>query len=152
LIIGPGTGLGIALIKNKKVSATEKGHTKLDLKDEFDKKLAKAIKAKEYEDLLSGKGLEKIYKFLTKKSKKAEEIPKQKDSKETFRLFAKYLSIAINKFAKQIKVKHVYIAGGIAIKNKKILKKHLKIKGLNINIMTDLNIGLLGACSAASNL
>jgi glucokinase len=152
LIIGAGTGLGVSIVKNKKVIATEKGHAKLDLRDKSDKNLAKALKAKEYEDLLSGRGLEKIYRFLTKKSKKAEEISRQKDSKETFRLFAKYLAKAITKFAKQAKVKAVYITGGIAVKNNQILKKYLRFKDINFYIVRDQNLGLLGACFAASKL
>ena len=164
LIIGAGTGLGMAVVKNNKVIATEKGHTLFEPEDELDKRLAtyikkiRKIRKLEYEDLLSGEGLENIYRFIKKKSKSAEYISKHKNREkaawQTFELFAEYYARAINDFAKQAKVHDVYIAGGIIRKNKDVLKKEIKrhLDNISVFIVNEENMGLLGACKVASRL
>lgn len=131
LVIGAGTGLGKSvLIENKSfkyVIESEAGHTdfcpqnqeELEL-SEFIKKITKT-KNVEYEDLVSGRGLENIYHFLSKKKLSAEEISKlkskDKNAKKAFKMF--YLFYA--RFAKNCAIdslaSEVYLGGGIITKN-----------------------------------
>lgn len=128
---------------------SEGGHTDFPIHNEFEFRLVRYIKEKKnlkssvrYEDILSGTGIELIYLFLKasgeyskthydkiiEKSKdKASLISKYKDidekSKEAFRLFTRFYGRCAKNFALDtLSLGGLYIAGGIASKNKEIFK------------------------------
>jgi glucokinase len=135
-----------------------------------------------YEELLSGRGLVGIYSFLhvtdnfeetqyTQKvdqaEDKAEAISKYRDldetCKETFRLFTKfYARCAKNFVLDALATGGLYIAGGIASKNKEIFltKNFLDefensfcrndvLKQVPVYIVTNYDVSLYGVCFAA---
>jgi glucokinase len=149
-IIGAGTGLGKSiLIYDKGLGLylphpSEGGHTEFpatspwerDLVD-FVKDLEKGRRAISYEDLLSGRGLESIYKFLRQKGSlpktrftgqidEAEEkaslisqyVDRDETCRETFRLFLElYAKCARNFALDTLALGGIYLAGGILAKN-----------------------------------
>ena len=148
-LIGAGTGLGtciLANINNKHVPvASEGGHTDLpiNINDKAELQLQQfLIKKKLYkdaEDLVSGRGIVNIYKFLlTQKAKHNPkiklEISKVSDEEKpmyitkyaledkdvacilTIKLFIKYYARLVKNFALTTKCYEVMIAGGIAPK------------------------------------
>lgn len=154
LVIGAGTGLGTSLVRNCKVLPTEEGHLKFTPKMKQEKELAKFINKKTltYEDLVSGRGLEKIYTFLSNKKLTAEKISenKKKDKfcKEAFRIFTKFYADFATKIISKTKASELYIAGGIAPKNKEILKTKTFLDNtpnIPIFLIKNENVGLLGA-------
>ena len=168
--------------------ASEGGHGDFPVYDEFDFKLINFIRKKRnikknisYEQLLSGRGIENIYSYLRSLKKYAstkytKEIDKSKDKpklisqyrtkdklcKETFRLFAKYYARCAKNFTLDVLAKGgLYIAGGIAAKNKDIFKSkdfmkefeytHKQAESLYqtpIYLITNYDISLIGACYA----
>ncbi len=75
LLIGPGTGLGLTLILNNQVIPTELGNTlssSSNLLKNFN--LSENDSFNTIEDVLSGPGLEKLYKEKYKEIKSAEDI------------------------------------------------------------------------------
>jgi glucokinase len=168
---------------------SEGGHADLPIQDNLELQLARFIKKTwkipkplTYEEVLSGRGIENIYLFLKKTKKfsntrytqeientnnKTPLISKYKDKdetcKETFRLFAKfYARCAKNFVLETLASGGLYIAGGIAIKNKDIFssdefisefenayRRNDFLKAVNINIILNYDISLFGACYAA---
>jgi glucokinase len=135
-----------------------------------------------YEELLSGRGLESIYMFLKQSGKfeesqysneiinsidKAELISKYKEvddqCTETFRLFSKFYGRCAKNFVlDSLATGGLYIAGGIASKNKEIFSSDIFIsefenayrysrylKETPIYVILDYDISLKGACFAA---
>lgn len=160
-IIGAGTGLGKSiLIYDKNFDAylpipSEGGHCDFPIQDDFEKKISEYIKKKRnikqsltYEELISGRGIEGIYKYLRKIEKyksteytekidesddKAPLISKYKEKdetcKKTFELFVKfYARCAKNLVLETLSTDGLYIAGGIASKNINFFKKNIFTK------------------------
>jgi glucokinase len=194
-VIGAGTGLGKCILTyNEKNEcympiSSEGGNSDFPHYNEFEadlvqyiKKLRNIKKPLVYEELLSGRGLEGIYSYLSKKSndKKTEvdyEIQKSEDAaqiiskyrkkdkkcKETFKLFSSFYARCAKNFALDTLCKDgMYIAGGIAAKNKDIFQSKYFIDEFNngnrreeflrnvpIYVILNDNAGLLGACYAA---
>lgn len=137
LIVGPGTGLGVAFItKKEEVIETEGGHLKFPIINKEELKLIEFLKKKRnlelisFEEILSGRGLENLYQYLIKTNKKyinlpkkltAKEISKSKSknlaSKETFALFYKYLGRFLKNISLLFLTDEIYLAGGIIQKN-----------------------------------
>ena len=173
-IIGAGTGLGKSVLifdgKAYKPVASEGGHADFPAQSKFELKLVEFIRKKRnikqvnYEELVSGRGIEIIYKFLSNKKDNAEHIAKS--SKETMNLFIKfYARCAKNFVLESLATGGLYIAGGIAAKNKKLFKskEFLKefentsklsavLKKVPIYVITNYDVGLIGASFIAINM
>ncbi len=154
-LIGAGTGFGKnILLYDKKLDKyisipSEGGHTDFPIQNDFEKqlidfikKLRKIDKPVTYEEVLSGRGLEGIYKFLknikkfeetkyTKKIDNSEDMAQlisnykdlDKTCKETFKLFFRfYARCAKNFVLDTLSIDGIYLGGGIVSKNKDILK------------------------------
>jgi glucokinase len=170
---------------------SEGGHSDFPLEDEFDSKIAAFLKKRRlikgnvtYEDLISGKGIENIYSYLlsTKEfyptdiqkdisvaKNKPELISKyRKDDpicNKTMDKFAIYYARAARNFALETLASGgLYIAGGIAPKNKELFKSKTFIKEFHhsslykkvikkipIYMITDYRCSIYGAAYAALN-
>jgi glucokinase len=168
---------------------SEGGHEDFPMQNEFEIKLATFIKKLRnikqplsYEEVLSGRGIEVIYQFLRntqqfKVSKYTEEIDattdkaplisnyKEKDEtcKETFRLFTRFYGRCAKNFVLDSLARGgLYIAGGIASKNKEIfmtkdfinefVNAHQRsevLKKIPVYIIVNYDVSLYGACFAA---
>jgi glucokinase len=169
--------------------SSEGGHCDFPIYNEFDRELVNYIKNKRsivkpltYDELLSGRGIEIIYQFLKEKYlKKITKYTKEIDiSKDKPPLISKYknlddtckkvLSIftifyarcAKNFVLDSLATGGLFLAGGIASKNKEIFnsKKFFNefenvyqysplLKKIPLFVILDENIGLKGACFAA---
>lgn len=169
--------------------SSEGGHSDLPLYTDFERELANYIKNKRnivepitYDELLSGRGIEIIYQFLREKNPKKitkyiKEIDASKDKtsliskyknldkicKEVFSIFTNfYARCAKNFVLDSLATSGLFIAGGIAVKNKEIFnsKEFINefdkvyqysnfLKKIPIFVIIDENIGLKGSCLAA---
>lgn len=153
----------------------------LELVD-FIKKLRNIKENVTYEEVLSGRGLEAIYLFLKEKNRfkeskytkiideqedKAEYISKYRDVDETcrkvFRLFSKFYGRCVKNFALEtMAVGGIFIAGGIASKNKEIFtSKHFTdefentyrrkkvLSRIPVYVIVNYDVSLYGTCFAA---
>jgi glucokinase len=150
-VLGAGTGLGKNILYYQKSVQgylpipSEGGHADLPVMNESELELIKFVKKQKklkhqvcYEDVLSGHGLEIIYRYLIKtkyrnleKNLSAEEISKTKStnpcSKKTFDLFIRFYARCGRNFALDALARGgVYIAGGIAAKNQDSFKGFMK--------------------------
>lgn len=174
-VIGAGTGLGKAILyHNEEINgyvpiASEGGHADFPIYDSDELKLIKSFNSSpiSYEDLVSGKGLERIYKSLSERSKKAADIAKSKSgkSKQAFDIFTKFYARAIKNFAlESLCLGGIYIAGGIAAKNPSMFKSsfflkeflnNYKLKDILVDIpvyvILNPNVGLYGCAFAIIN-
>ncbi len=193
-VFGPGTGLGKCILVYDSLCdayvpiSSEGGHSHFPVENEFELELinsirkTKRIKQVGYEDIVSGPGIEHIYRFLQakkgfKRTKYTMEIDgarekapliaryKSKDltCREAFKLFTKFCGRGAKDFALNVLAKGgLYIAGGVAFKNPEIFKSRVfkeefvnspKQKNLlnkiPVHVISEPNIGLLGACFAA---
>ena len=168
---------------------SEGGHNDFPAENEFEVELLDFIKKSNgilqpvtYEELLSGRGIKNIYLFIKKLQKfkttkytdevdksqdKASEISKYKfiddTCKETFRLFTKYYARCAKNFVLDaMATGGLYIAGGIALKNKEIFKSSEFLSEFEnayrradilhkipIYLILNNDVGLYGACLAA---
>ena len=168
---------------------SEGGHGDFPVQNEFELELLNFIKnyrkikqSISYEEVISGRGIEAIYLFLKNSGKfkitryieeidKSEDKPalistyKNKDEtcRETFKLYARfYARCAKNFVLDSLSRGGLYIAGGIASKNKEIFQtkefmdefenshKQSKIlKNIPIYIIVNYNVGMYGAGFAA---
>jgi len=146
-IMGAGTGLGKALLifdgQSYRPLPSEGGHGDFPVHDCFDLELADFIRAgrgspASYEDLLSGRGIAGIYRFLAAKrgatnyspiieraADQAAAISEHQDrdplSKETFQIYARYYGRCAKNFVLDaMSAGGLYIAGGIASKNREL--------------------------------
>jgi glucokinase len=153
VVIGAGTGLGKSiLVYNNQFDAylpipSEGGHTDFPIYTpeeqelcEYVKKIRHISQPLPYEELLSGRGLEAIYQFLSKQAGfKSSDVTKEIDAadekavliskyrtidetcKQTFSIFAQiYGRCAKNFVLDTLAEGGLYIAGGIAAKNQEI--------------------------------
>ena len=167
----------------------EGGHADFPIQDNFELDLINFIKDFRNitqpitnEELLSGRGLENIYMFLKQSNKfedsqyseeiensldRAEAISKYKEvddlCAETFKLFTMFYGRCAKNFVlDSLATGGLYIAGGIAQKNKEIFSTDLftsefdnvyryskYLKETPIYIILDYDISLKGACFAA---
>lgn len=177
----------LAYSENKKSYvplSSEAGHTDFPVQNGEELELVNFIKEHKrikgsvpYEQVLSGQGLENIYLFLRKNRKdiptkytkeidgsrdKAELISKYKDVDVTCRRVFGIFQAAYARFAKNfaldsMAIGGVYIAGGIAPKNKDIFNKKFieafednymlagVLKKIPVYLILNYNVGLLGA-------
>jgi len=193
-VIGAGTGLGKCILNyHKNIDcyipiASEGGNIDFPFYDDSEAELVKYIKELRniskpivYEELLSGRGIEGIYKFLSKNNNEKTRIDKEIENsndkaslisryktedetcKKTFELFSKFYARCAKNFALDTLSKGgIYIAGGIAAKNKEIFQSNIFIEEFNngnrredflrnvpIYVILNPYTGLLGSCHAA---
>jgi len=157
-IIAAGTGLGKGIIVDGEPIPSEGGYSDLPVKNELEMSLLQKLKFKEYEEVLSGRGIELIHEFLTKEKKTAAEAIMNKKTREMFKIF--YARCAKNFALDVLATGGVYIAGGIAAKNPDLFdKKFLQefsssrfsqlLKGIPVYVITNYDVSLYGACYAA---
>lgn len=195
LVIGAGTGLGkTTLLYSNELKCytpipSEAGHTDFTAQSKEEIELVDFIKRHEklenvsYEDVLSGRGLGRIYAFLASKgiksAKHLKDINYSKNKpeliskyrkidaacKKTFEIFADiYAKFARNCAIDAIPYGGVYIAGGIAQKNRDIFSKEFikafennkimngVLKKIPIYLIYNENAGLFGAAFAGVKL
>jgi len=188
-VIGAGTGLGKAILlfdgRRYRPISSEGGHADFPIYDQFDLDLADHVRggrktAASYEDLLSGGGIERIYEFLketcgeTEKAKeieaagdKAAAISKYKNAdllcQETFKIYAKFYGRCAKNFVLEtLATGGLYIAGGIAAKNREIFvspefqaeflnaeKQRYLLEKTPVYVITNYDVSIIGACNAA---
>jgi glucokinase len=184
---GTGLGKTILVYNNQsdyyKPISSEGGHSDFPAYTNYELRLLNFIKKYRnlknpvyYEEILSGRGIENIYYFLKKSEKEisnfsseienaddiAEKISKLKNKDETckkvFDLFSKFYGrCAKNYVLDTLAIGGLFIAGGIARKNKEIFKSNYFLEeffngyeGTNvlretpIYVITDKNIGIKG--------
>lgn len=169
--------------------ASEGGNSDFPPYNDFEMRLVNYIKNERkisdpicYEELLSGRGLVHIYNFLKtednfEKTQICEEIEqsalkqiliskyKNEDDlcNKTFKLFTRFYGRCVkNLILDTMAIGGVYIAGGIALKNKEIFswddflidinlseRRRDVLEKVPIYLITNPSIGLLGACFAA---
>jgi len=165
LIISIGTGLGVAINKKGNIISTESGHMKINLKDTYNLEIVKFLEKElnrkiEYEDLISGRGIENIYYFLTNKKLSAKKISqlKTKDefTKKTFEIFFEYIREFVLMNLKENKYNNIFFGGGVIQNNLLYFKKQLlnifkKIKGENFFILKNYNITIKGLIKLIKN-
>lgn len=174
IVIGAGTGLGKALlIYDKKEQKyypirSELAQTDLPIHNEEELALANFIRELEkirvvtYEDVLSGKGLERLYLYYSHKHLPAERIMDRKDAptRDAIADFIKFYARAFrNEIVDDYATGGIYIAGGMAAAHPEIFKgaflkelaKHDKkeyrdlLCEVPITIITDYDVSLKGA-------
>ncbi|RMF54527.1 hypothetical protein D6745_04895, partial [Candidatus Woesearchaeota archaeon] len=190
-VIGAGTGLGKSILvynaeKNLHIPIPcEGGHTTFAPTKKEELEIALFIKRNRkkkqvvYEDLVSGRGIENIYKYLSakKKSKHSKYILRADDKaaliskhqfkdalcKKTFALFSRFYARCAKNFALDtLSLSGLYIAGGIAAKNKHIFKsEEFKrefflndayeniLRRIPVIVIKNYDVSLCGACFAA---
>jgi len=188
-VIGAGTGLGKAILvfdsKRYVPIPSEGGHADFPVHDSFDLELAEYIRAgrmtpASYEDLLSGRGIERIYEFLKEKRGGTDltvEIEGAEDGaaliskyrktdplcRETFGIYAKYYGRCAKNFVLEtLATGGLYIAGGIATKNREIFvtpefqaeflnaaKQRPILERTPVRVIANYDVSIIGACNAA---
>ena len=120
LVLGPGTGLGVAqVINNNIVLPTEIGNSLLSIPKLFKElNLSNLEDFIVLEDLLSGGGLKKIYKNISSNERSPEEIvatyAKNEFSQKSVQIFLTSLSQIISELAlAYMPGRGIYIAGGL---------------------------------------
>jgi glucokinase len=188
-VIGAGTGLGKAILvfdgKRYVPIPSEGGHADFPIHNQFELDLADSVRGGRetpvsYEDLLSGRGIERIYDFLRERrggTEKTVEIEGAEDRaaliskyretdplcRETFGIYARcYGRCARNFVLEALSTGGLYIAGGIAAKNREIFvfpefqaelingekQRHL-LERTPVYVITNYDVSIMGACNAA---
>lgn len=143
-VITLGTGLGTAIINpDFSIVSTEFSHTPLE--HEIAPALKRSLKREPvWEDILSARGLEHLYKKHTKKKASAYDI---KDP-QTFRVFRDVLAAYCNWLTTQ-GVEAIYITGGIPLNHNIITKSfRAKLDSIPITLIEDELLALKGAAYA----
>lgn len=168
---------------------SEGGHGDFPAQSDFEMELVRFIKKLRgisqpltYEELLSGRGLESIYLFLRSKQElrdtqytkeiedavdKAPLISKYREldetCNETFQLFTRFYGRCAKNFVlESMSLGGLYIAGGIAVKNKEIFEsseffiefenvyqRRDILEEIPIYVIVNYDVSLYGACLAA---
>ncbi|MFW5991480.1 MAG: glucokinase, partial [Candidatus Nanoarchaeia archaeon] len=174
-VVGVGTGLGAAIAHynhSYNPIPTEYGHSEPSIDRHLFRHIEKELgRTPDYEELVSGRGLERIYKLIQKdykvtKGLNAGRISKEKETnpcaKEAFRIFVKHLAGFSRNFCLScLPLSGLYISGGIAANNYKAfsgfadeLSNHPReeiktlLKQIPVHIITDYYINHLGALYA----
>jgi len=165
LILTSGTGFGKMIIKDNILINSEGGHQRFIVENDFDYKLLNFLKTKKnevyLEDVLSGRGVENIYEFLTGDKKNVLEISSliysNNHCMSSFQIFFRYFARFAREFCLDVLCDEIYLSGGVLFKNisifdekkfryefenNKIFKKYLK--NINIKILSSDDIGILG--------
>jgi len=163
-LIGPGTGLGHALLVHNGECfipfPSERGDEYAPC-DKEDMKLFEFIENKlnkkllSWEDIVSGTGLENIYEFYTGKREEGRNI----DDGQTIETFSKYLAYCCRGLALTFLPEKVYVTGGAVNHRPELFSPlfrtrfeqgHLKevLKDIEVELISDDLLGLKGAAYA----
>jgi len=177
-VVGAGTGLGVAaLIKDcrgfYKAIPSEGGHINYapesDQEYAFLRFVSKELNVAypSVEDTLSGRGLKLTHKFVTGQDLSPEEVSKKlKDFPKTVEFFARtYGRVCRNMALQYISSGGLFIAGGIAARNRELVKhpafeqsfrgtrQHKEmIKSVEVKLLDNQESGLWGAAYLATLL
>ena len=157
LVIGPGTGLGVAQVINDNiVLPTEIGNSSLTLPKLFKDFKSEAIENfKIIENILSGGGLEEIYKIFSSEEKSSEEITSSFNddecSQKTINFFLNSFSQILSEFAlAYMPGNGIFIAGALMrsihqfIDNDIFMKNFLmNRKSMHAKILSQMPIAII---------
>ena len=189
-ILGAGTGLGKCIMDWNKYAgryipiASEGGHADFAPQNVQELDLIMFIRESEgfscnvsWEDVLSGQGIQRIYRFFVSREKHGKssghthEVPhpdeifnsrlKSAEANKTFELYTKLYARCAKNFALDaLALNGVYIAGGIAAKNLPMFelpvfmkefvncgKQQQVLQDVPIYVITDYNVSLYGAAA-----
>jgi glucokinase len=182
-IIGAGTGLGKSIVAWDESSQaylpllSEGGHADFAVHTaeeyaliEYIMKIENRTACPSWEDLLSGKGIERIYAFFRKQNIKdpvANPHPdtifanrdRDESSAATYRLYAQFYGRCAKNFALETMCRAgLYIAGGIAAHNTELflsrlfldeffqsVRHHKLLQEIRVTVVADYNVSLYGA-------
>ena len=177
-VVGAGTGLGVAALIQDingvyRAVQSEGGHVnyapETDEEYAFLKFVSKELSVPypSCEDTLSGRGLKLTHKFVTGENLTSEEVSKRlKDSPKTVEFFARnYGRVCRNMALQYISSGGLFIAGGIAARNKELVKhpafeqsfrgtrQHKElVKNIEVKLLDNQESGLWGAAYLATTL
>ncbi len=157
LVIGPGTGLGAALvIENKIVLPTEIGNCLLTLPKLFeDFEPADIKKFNIIESILSGGGLKKIYEIFSNQEKSSEEIVSSFNNDEFSQKAINFFLNSFSQILSELALAYmpgngIFIAGGLMrsirqfIDNEIFMKNFLiNRKSIHANILSQMPIAII---------
>lgn len=157
LVIGPGTGLGAALvIANKIVLPTEIGNCLLTLPKLFeDFEPADIEKFNIIESILSGGGLKKIYEIFSNQEKSSEEIVSSFNNDESSQKAINFFLNSFSQILSELALAYmpgngIFIAGGLMrsirqfIDNEVFMKNFLiNRKSMHANILSQMPIAII---------
>ena len=157
LVIGPGTGLGAALvIENKIVLPTEIGNCLLTLPKLFeDFEPADIEKFNIIESILSGGGLKKIYEIFSNQEKSSEEIVSSFNNDEFSQKAINFFLNSFSQILSELALAYmpgngIFIAGGLMrsirqfIDNEIFMKNFLiNRKSMHANILSQMPIAII---------
>ena len=157
LVIGPGTGLGAALvIENKIVLPTEIGNCLLTLPKLFeDFEPADIEKFNIIESILSGGGLKKIYEIFSNQEKSSEQIVSSFKNDEFSQKAINFFLNAFSQILSELALAYmpgngIFIAGGLMrsirqfIDNEVFMKNFLiNRKSMHANILSQMPIAII---------
>lgn len=167
-VLGVGTGLGKCILTGGRVLPSEGGHAEFPCLNEEEWEIFGSVM---YEDVLSGRGLEKLYQHFQKTQfpshptrLSAREIGESQSknpcSRKAFRQFLMYLARAARNFALETySLGGVFLAGGIVQKNSDLIggvfvKEFCRhsvygklLRSIPISLVLDGEVSLRGAAS-----
>ena len=157
LVIGPGTGLGAALvIENKIVLPTEIGNSSLTLPKLFEDFEPAAIENFNIiESIISGGGLKKIYEIFSNQEKSSEEIVSSFNNDESSQKAINFFLNSFSQILSELALAYmpgngVFIAGGLMrsirqfIDNEIFMKSFLmNRKSMHANILSQMPIAII---------
>ena len=157
LVIGPGTGLGAALvIANKIVLPTEIGNSSLTLPKLFeDFEPAVIENFNIIESIISGGGLKKIYEIFSNQEKSSEEIVSSFNNDESSQKAINFFLNSFSQILSELALAYmpgngVFIAGGLMrsirqfIDNEIFMKNFLmNRKSMHANILSQMPIAII---------
>ena len=157
LVIGPGTGLGAALvIENKIVLPTEIGNCLLTLPKLFeDFERADIEKFNIIESILSGGGLKNIYEIFSNQEKSSEEIVSSFNNDESSQKAINFFLNSFSQILSELALAYmpgngIFIAGGLMrsirqfIDNEIFMKNFLiNRKSMHANILSQMPIAII---------
>ncbi len=185
-IIGAGTGLGKCLMawddhaQRYRPHASEGGHADFAVQNQLELDLIRFIQQEErfgcnisWENVLSGNGIQRIYRFFHARSvhghKSGEQVPHPDEifkarladnhSMETFKLYTQFYARCAKDYALDVlALGGIYITGGIAANNLPLFelpefhgefvncgKQQELLAAVPIYVITDYNVSLYGA-------
>ena len=154
VILAFGTGLGKAIRFGDRSCPSEGGHAQLPATPQ-ELELLGAHRPT-YEDVLSGRGLERLYRRLSGSSLPAMQIAKGEDkhARKAKQWFARFAGRCARNFMLECKAGTCYLAGGIAARNPDVFYTREFLTALDsipwpvsVSIIMNTQAGLLGACS-----
>jgi len=143
LLVGIGTGLGTSIITEHDIISSEAGHLKIPGENKY-------TKGKTFESILSAKGIERIHRSKTKKTKNAIDIK----NKSIYLTLSKVLSQYLEELSKVTEAKSIFLTGGVIqrhpymLKEIKIPKSKFIPEQDEIVLLERDAVGVLGAAMA----